>query len=100
MLPELIPGAVREHAQPLGAAHRVGSLGDRDDLDAVIGPVLSPAREHLPRAGPVELFGAVEQRDRESALADQPNRNRRTDDDRRAELSARGNRGLDLNAGP
>ena len=81
---QLIPGAVGEHAQPLGAADRIVGLCDREDLDAIIGPAQRPAREHLPRSGPVRA-----PRRRRSAqtsamrIADQPSGDRRTDDDRR-----------------
>ena len=65
-VPEAIPGPVRKHAEPVGGTNRLLGLGDRDNLDMIVGPVVGPHAEHLPRAGEVELFDVLEQGNRDT----------------------------------
>ena len=65
----VVEAVVGYHPEPLRGAHRLGALGDRDHSVAFG----TGHREHLPRAGEVELFGVVEQehsgRDRHQAIS-------------------------------
>src|SRR5205085_3373203 len=58
-----LPRVVGEDTQALRTRDHLADLRDGEHLDAVVGPLLRPRGKHLPRPRPVELLGAVEERD-------------------------------------
>src|SRR5947209_3869461 len=62
-VPHLLPVAIGQNPQPLGARDLGVLLREREHLDAVVGPLLRPGGQHFPWPRPVELLGPVEDSD-------------------------------------
>src|SRR6266516_5742966 len=59
----LVPGALGEDAQALGAHDRFARVSNGGDGHLVAGPGPGPDRQHLPGAGEVQLLDGLEQGD-------------------------------------